>query len=92
MTTEAPTTNAPTPDPLGFPHYSTAELLQRVGPTIKDARQAAGWGILAFAVHVGVNKETMRRIETGKNLPRLDVAHRICKALDLDPAALLATD
>ena len=66
---------------------------EHVAANIRNARKRAGLGMLEFARTIEVNKETLRRIEAGINLPRFDVAQRIVNAgvatarevLGLDP-------
>lgn len=64
-------------------------IRDRVSRLVRDSRTKAGRGVRELARAVGIDKETLRRIETGISIPTLAVARRLCVELKLDPAAML---
>ena len=54
---------------------------------LRQLRLVAGLRQSDLAERAGVSRETIRLLETGDHMPRLDTAHRIAIALDLGEAS-----
>lgn len=68
---------------------SDQQIRDRVSTLVRDSRTKAKRGVREVARAVGIDKETLRRIETGISIPTLAVARRLCVELNLDPAEVL---
>lgn len=60
--------------------------LQQLGDRLR--RERGQRGMREVAGEIGVSSATLSRVERG-NLPDLDTFRKICRWLDLDPAAIL---
>jgi transcriptional regulator with XRE-family HTH domain len=60
---------------------SVGEARMSFGETLAHLREAAGLTQVQLAERAGVAIDTLRRWEQGRNLPRIDDAYRLAKAL-----------
>lgn len=61
-----------------------------LGTELKMAREAAGMSQERLAFEAGVHRTYISLLERDKKSPTLNVLFRICKALDLSAAELVA--
>ncbi|CAM5683860.1 MULTISPECIES: helix-turn-helix domain-containing protein [Streptomyces] len=64
--------------------------MQAQGSTIRRQREESGYGLTAFARHIGISPGWLSRIERGKAKPSPDVLRRIAVALSEEQAARAA--
>lgn len=65
------------------------ELTERFAGAVRNARERAGMSQAALAEAVGSSLDHIGKLERGKYLPGLLVAHHLIKTLGLDANALL---
>ncbi len=65
-------------------------LAKRLGRRIGCLRVAAGWSKTELGLALGVRRQMVDRYENGLDLPRLNVALRLCAVFGLEPNHLLA--
>lgn len=63
-----------------------------IGDNIRQARKAVGMSQDELAEHIGANRVTVSRYETGEFLPSVPALQRIADALFTTPAALSGKD
>ena len=63
-----------------------------IGDNIRQARKAVGMSQDELAEHIGANRVTVSRYETGEFLPSVPALQRIADALFTTPAALSGND
>lgn len=56
---------------------------------LKAFRAARGWSQVTLAQKVGITREYLARIETGRHDPSLSLLLRLAKALRVKPSRLL---
>ena len=71
---------------------SVEQLTAHTAKLVRTERERQGIPMVQFAEYIGINKETLRRIEKGENMPRLDVARRMAIALGLPPEEMLGIE
>ena len=62
----------------------------RFGEALRAGREARGLSQTALAAELGTSQSVVSDMEGGRILPRLTVFGRLVRALDLEPAAVLA--
>ena len=67
---------------------NTNELVAIVGKNIRNAREAKGLSLRAFAASIGIDYANLCNIETGKANPRISTVLYIGDALGLSPVEL----
>jgi transcriptional regulator with XRE-family HTH domain len=65
-------------------------LAERLGRRIGRLRVAAGWSKTQLGHALGVRRQMVDRYENGLDLPRLNVALRICAVFGLEPNQLFS--
>jgi len=74
----------------GFSHKDfIADLQSEIGWRLYNKRDGFGWSMEMLAVKAGITKQTVSKIEKGKQMPGLDTAFKLAKALDTDVVSLL---
>ena len=68
----------------------TGDLLQQLGPRLRDARQTANLTVREVGERLGVDHSMIVRYENCESLPPLDRLIALADVYDLMPAALLA--
>ena len=58
--------------------------IETLGKRVRDAREAKGLSGRKLATAAGISSSFMSDVETGKNVPGLDVLQKIAEALELD--------
>ena len=58
------------------------------GERIRELRQASGMSQEAFALHAGIARSYMSRIERGRAEPRFEALSKLAEALEVTPSAL----
>lgn len=59
------------------------QIANRFAEVMRRRRLIYGWTYYELSKRTGVHHAHLCRIESGKNLPRIDTAIKICEALDL---------
>jgi len=57
---------------------------------VRELREARGWSQSVLAETVGLSRQSVFAIETGRALPAVDIALRLAKALDCPVEGLAA--
>ena len=70
----------------------SARLAKRLGGNLSKRRNQLGWTQELIAERVGVDAETISRIERGAHLPSLPTLDRLAVALRCSPGDLLSTE
>jgi len=83
--------SAPRHAPRLAPREALAALLQRVGERVRTARRARGQTLAGLASAAGMSRRFLTDVELGKANVSLQGLLKISDALELEPAALLAT-
>lgn len=66
------------------------DIRRQVGLNIKDARKKRGWSQEDLGFEADIDRTYVSGVERGLRNPTLTVLQRFAKALELDPADLLA--
>ncbi|GMO56033.1 MAG: hypothetical protein Ta2A_01100 [Treponemataceae bacterium] len=66
--------------------------IQYVINRIKEERKAAQLSQMDLSFKAGLSQNLINYIESGKRTPNLDTLLKICKALNINPACLFASD
>ena len=70
----------------------SARLAKRLGGNLSERRKQIGWTQEMVAERVGVDAETISRIERGAHLPSLPTLERLAVALQCPAGDLLSTE
>ena len=70
----------------------SARLAKRLGGNLSERRKQLGWTQEMLAERVGVDAETISRIERGAHLPSLPTLDRLAVALRCSAGDLLSND
>ena len=70
----------------------SARLAKRLGGNLSERRKQLGWTQEMVAERVGVDAETISRIERGAHLPSLPTLDRLAGALQCSAGDLLSTE
>ena len=70
----------------------SARLAKRLGGNLSERRKQLGWTQERVAEQVGVDAETISRIERGAHLPSLPTLDRLAVALRCSAGDLLSTE
>ena len=70
----------------------SARLAKRLGGNLSERRKQLGWTQEMLAERVGVDAETISRIERGAHLPSLPTLDRLAVALQCSAGDLLSTE
>jgi transcriptional regulator with XRE-family HTH domain len=70
----------------------SARLAKRLGGNLSERRKQLGWTQEMVAERVGVDAETISRIERGAHLPSLPTLDRLAVALQCSAGDLLSTE
>jgi transcriptional regulator with XRE-family HTH domain len=70
----------------------SARLAKRLGGNLSERRKQIGWTQEMVAERVGVDAETISRIERGAHLPSLPTLERLAVALQCSAGDLLSTE
>jgi len=70
----------------------SARLAKRLGGNLSERRKQIGWTQEMVAERVGVDAETISRIERGAHLPSLPTLDRLAVALQCAAGDLLSTE
>lgn len=61
----------------------------RLGALLRQRRRALGWSQVRLAGQLGVQGETISRIERGLHMPPLKKLHELCRAMRVSLAQLI---
>ncbi|MBP7602045.1 MAG: helix-turn-helix transcriptional regulator [Thermoflexales bacterium] len=70
----------------------SARLAKRLGGNLSERRKQLGWTQEMLAERVGVDAETISRIERGAHLPSLPTLNRLAVALQCSAGDLFSTE
>jgi transcriptional regulator with XRE-family HTH domain len=66
--------------------------IKRIAERLKDERRKCGFSQMDLSFRAGLSQNLVNYIETGKRTPNLYTILKICKALDISPAALFKNE